>query len=146
MAEVAAGAVLIDPTVNELLLLHQRSDDRWCIPKGHVEPGESALEAARREVTEETGLDEFSLLEELGPATHRYFDPKRDRSVVKTSIYFLGVASKEDPLHLEAGFDEARWVAPSSALGLLRYENEREIVRTLERRLQNPGRPPGGSP
>jgi bis(5'-nucleosidyl)-tetraphosphatase len=133
VAEVAAGALLVAPSTGELFVLHQRADDRWCFPKGHVERGESALEAARREIVEESGLAEFTLEEELGAVTYRYYDEKRDLSVVKTSIYFLGYAPHA-PLQLESGFDAGRWVASPEARALLRYDNERELVSGVERR------------
>ena len=54
---VAVGAVIVQ---DERLLLVQRANDpgagRWAVPGGHVEPGETRAEAARREVLEETGL------------------------------------------------------------------------------------------
>jgi 8-oxo-dGTP pyrophosphatase MutT (NUDIX family) len=40
----------------EVLLVHRPRYDDWSFPKGKCEPGESFLDAARREVTEETGL------------------------------------------------------------------------------------------
>lgn len=55
---VAVGAVIVQ---DERLLLVQRANDpgagRWAVPGGHVEPGETLAEAARREVLEETGLE-----------------------------------------------------------------------------------------
>lgn len=138
VAEVAAGAVLVDPANREILLIHQAADDRWCFPKGHVEPGETALEAARREVAEETGLTAFSLAEELDAVTYRYYDPVRRVSVVKTSIYYVGEAPRSE-LQLESGFDRARWAPSASAIRLLKYENERELVRRLENRRADPG-------
>ena len=38
-------------------LLYQDARDRWTIPKGHIEPGETAQVTAKREIGEETGLD-----------------------------------------------------------------------------------------
>ena len=55
---VAVGAVIVQ---DERLLLIQRTNDpgagRWAVPGGHVEPGETLADAARREVLEETGLE-----------------------------------------------------------------------------------------
>ncbi len=53
--------LLVDPT--GAILLQERDSgapthaDQWCTPGGHVEPGESPVEAARRELLEETGID-----------------------------------------------------------------------------------------
>ena len=44
------------------ILLIQDSKERWTIPKGHIEPGETAKVTAKREVEEETGLSNISVL------------------------------------------------------------------------------------
>lgn len=135
VAELAAGAVLVTPGPHpRLLLIHESSEDRWCFPKGHVEPGESADDAARREVEEETGLLDFVLEEELAVVTYRFYSQRRDRSVVKSSVYFLASCRQSAP-QLEAGFDTARWCTPAEALPLLEYANDRAVVRAVVRRL-----------
>jgi 8-oxo-dGTP pyrophosphatase MutT (NUDIX family) len=141
VAEVAAGAVLTTRAPPfAILLIHERSEDRWCFPKGHVEPGESALEAARREVEEETGLADFSLEEELAAITYRFYQPRHRRSVVKTSIYYLGRSERTDP-HLEPGFDRFVWATPSEARRLVSYEQDRAVVDAAARRLRRSRRP-----
>jgi len=131
VAEVAAGALLVSPQ-GRTLLLHHSGEDRWCFPKGHIEPGESALTAARREIEEETGLREVELDDELLSTTYRFFDPGRDRSVVKTAIYYRG-RSPEGPLQLEPIFDRARWCDLTEARTLVSYEGERTAVDALAR-------------
>lgn len=56
---LAAGAVVQDERGRVLLVLRAYDPEAgaWTIPGGHVEPGESLQQAARREVFEETGLD-----------------------------------------------------------------------------------------
>lgn len=64
---LAAGAVVQDDLGRVLLVLraHDPEAGRWTIPGGHVEPGESLAECARRELREETGL-EVGVGRELG--------------------------------------------------------------------------------
>lgn len=146
VAEVAAGAVLATRrSPVKILLIHEASEDRWCFPKGHIEPGESALEAARREVEEETGLTVFSLQEELATITYRFYQPRRDRSVVKTSIYYLGRSARAVP-RLEPGFDRFVWARPAEARRLVSYDQDRSVVDAAVRRLRPGSRsaPPAG--
>lgn len=52
-----AGAWVIDEANRALLIRHEAGPDRWGVPGGGHEPGETMAETARREVREETGLD-----------------------------------------------------------------------------------------
>jgi ADP-ribose pyrophosphatase YjhB (NUDIX family) len=53
---LACSAVIFDPTKQKLLLTRRVDNGRWCLPGGHMELGESVIEACAREVWEETGL------------------------------------------------------------------------------------------
>ena len=120
-----------------LLLLHHTKEGRWCFPKGHVEAGESVREAATREVGEETGIRDFRLADEVASVTYRFYDPRPQLSVVKTSIYFLGLTSVT-AVHPEELFDSFRWVDPSTAIEMLPYDTDREVVRGAAKMLARP--------
>jgi len=134
VAELAAGAVVVDPKTRQILLLHESDEDRWCFPKGHVEPGETLLEAARREIAEETGLSKLDFQGELGEVAYRFYNPKREYNVFKTSVYFLaltdGTATRLEPI-----FDDARWISTHDAQALLKFETDRRILAAAVDRL-----------
>jgi len=50
-------AVIFDSDRNRAFLTRREDNGRWCLPGGHVQPGESVTEACQREVLEETGLE-----------------------------------------------------------------------------------------
>src|SRR5215213_2435161 len=80
-----AGAVVVrgQGASAEVLLVSAKKDPRqWIFPKGHVEPGESAAEAALREMREEGGVD-GRIIRPIGVST---YESGKDR--VKVS-YFL---------------------------------------------------------
>jgi bis(5'-nucleosidyl)-tetraphosphatase len=133
-AELAAGAALVDPTRRELLLLHLTEEDRWCFPKGHVESGETVEAAARREVEEETGLPGLPLGPEIGQVTYRFYQPRKNRSVVKTVVYFV-VPTSVRAVRPEPIFDTARWVPVDDARGLVEFDADRKVIELVEQWL-----------
>jgi 8-oxo-dGTP pyrophosphatase MutT (NUDIX family) len=54
---VGCTAAIFNATGQRLLLTRRADNGQWCLPGGHMEPGESAAEACAREVREETGLE-----------------------------------------------------------------------------------------
>ena len=53
---ISTSAVIFDHAQQKILLTRRSDNGRWCLPGGHMEPGESISEACIREVEEETGL------------------------------------------------------------------------------------------
>jgi len=60
----SAGGIIVGPE-GKVILVEQHANS-WSFPKGGIEAGESELDAARREIFEETGLRDVSLVELLG--------------------------------------------------------------------------------
>lgn len=80
----AAGGVVINDK-NEILWIYRF--DKWDLPKGHVEEGESIEETAIREVEEECGVSGLTLKKELPTTYHIYMH--KGRYVLKKSHWFL---------------------------------------------------------
>ncbi len=138
VAEIAAGAILAQEEAPELLLLHHAEEDRWCFPKGHVEEDESLLEAAVREITEETGLKEFTLRQELGEVAYRFYDPRREVNVFKTTVYFLAF-TPDRMAHPEPLFDSYEWLDPRAAFERVAYDTDRRMIERAQTPLATRG-------
>jgi len=54
---VGCSGVVFDGERRKILLTRRADNGRWCLPGGHVEPGETVAEACIREMREETGLE-----------------------------------------------------------------------------------------
>ena len=119
----AAGGVLVRDD-GRVAVVHRPRYDDWTLPKGKLLPGESEVDAARREVLEETG-HEGTIVADLG--TVEYTVVRRGEERPKTVRYYLmDAADGAFVPHDEV--DALRWVEPREAERLLSYARDREVL------------------
>lgn len=111
--EIPAAGGLVTNNSKYLFIFRK---GKWDLPKGKIDKGESPEEAALREVSEETGLKNFSIIHQLPSTWHVYyskFDPPGSKPVLKETKWFLMKAEPGQTLVPEQGeeIEEVCWFA-----------------------------------
>lgn len=110
----------------EYLLIKHLNGEHWSFPKGHMEKGETAIQTAKREILEETGLD--VLINEDIFASTLYF-PKKD--VIKHVVFFLAESNSKIITIQESEVLSYKWVSEEEVLDALTYENDKQLFKKL---------------
>lgn len=121
-------------TQERLYILLQYQRGYWDFAKGKLEEGENALEAAIREVKEETNLD-VNIHPGFEEALHYYFR-ERTGMVHKTVTFFIGEAISQEVV-LSWEHMNYMWLPYQAALNQLNFENAKDILRKAEAFLVN---------
>lgn len=129
--EPTAGGVIFrrsgkNKNAIEILLIAD-SKNRWTIPKGHIEEGETPRQTAEREIQEETGLKKMRIMDWLGKINFRY--RRLNVLVLMTTEIFLvealGDTDKIVPQEWMAGI---KWMPVNQALEAIEYEDISKLI------------------
>lgn len=123
----------------QVLVIHQygsRGDTYWGFPKGHREQSEKGIEAARRELKEETGLT--ARLDETATFEQRYIFTFKGTTIHKKVTYYLGYVREKKLKLEESELAGAKWCSLRSARDLLTHDVTKamfdEVVVSVTRR------------
>ena len=129
--QVSAGGVAyrLNDASHEVAIISVRPSGRWQLPKGIVDEGESAEQAAVREVREEAGI-ETDLVAPIQTIQYWYYGDRRGERVrFRKQVHFYLLAYRggdiRDHDHEVA---EVRWAGFAEAAGLLAFKSEREVL------------------
>lgn len=133
---VSAGGVVLN-TLGQVLIISQGGTS-WSLPKGHIEVDEEPLQAAVREILEESGINQLDLVQNLG-AYGRYKIGKisgEDKGEWKVMVFFLFKTKQiqlnpQDPRH-----PEARWVNPDQVESLLTHPKDKAFFKSIRSQIK----------
>ena len=132
--EFSAGGVVVRRMQGRPFVAVVRVRDQiLALPKGHPDGEESAAEAARREVREETGL-EAEVVERLGDV--KYWYVRGGERVMKIVAFFLFRYRSGSVENHDHEVEEALWIPLDDAPRRLAYKGEREMAETAISRLR----------
>lgn len=128
----SAGGVVLNKK-GEVLVVSQHGNS-WSLPKGHIDTGESAVKAAKREIKEEAGVGRLKLIKELG-RYRRYRigrnGKKEDRSELKTIHLFLFKTSQTKLKPLDPKNPEAKWLKREKVALLLTHPKDKIFFKKV---------------
>jgi 8-oxo-dGTP pyrophosphatase MutT (NUDIX family) len=124
----SAGGVLV--VGDRVVVLVKRLNSEVRLPKGRCDAGETAAQAALREVAEETGFGDLGLRRELGALTTEYTSGGRR---LRRSATFFQMELRSWRRCARDVRDAHRfavlWMPVGEALAALTFEDEREFLR-----------------
>lgn len=141
--EKSAGAIIFYPAKTrgsargasknkkqiEYLLLHHEAG-HWDFPKGNIEKGEKETDTVKREVKEETGLENIEIAEGFKEWI-KYFYKSRGKTIFKVVTFYLaGTRKKKIKISWEhVGY---KWLPYKEALEKLTFQNAKEILKRAD--------------
>jgi len=131
--EKSAGAIIFRKEGNEIyyLLLHYPSSakaprDYWDLPKGHIEKGEKIEKTVKREVKEETGLEDLKFVEGFKEWIKYFF--KFDGKNIFKIVTFLLAETKTEDVKISFEHIDYKWLSYEEAIKQLTFKNAKEIL------------------
>ena len=131
----SAGGVVINKK-GEVLVVSQHGMS-WSLPKGHLDEGEDALTAAKREIFEESGIGDLTLVRDLGfyERSRIGLDRAEDLSELKKIHMFLFRTNETVLNPMDPANPEARWVAKEKVAELLTHKKDKLFFESIWKSL-----------
>ena len=112
-----------------VVLLIKDRFGHWSWPKGHIDKGESTVNAAIREIREETGLKKVTLVKKIGKT--QYYHRLKGKLMFKTVFLYLFKTHQATFKIQKDEIDDARWFAPAEAIGKVKYKDAKMLLRKV---------------
>lgn len=131
---MSAGGVVVNKD-GQIVIVNQKHKS-WSLPKGHVEENEDILNAAKREVHEETGIAELTLIQQFEPYSRYAMDHENgdNKEELKTMHFFLFTTTEQTLSPQDADNPEAIWVEKGEVEAYLTHPEDKKFFREVVRK------------
>ena len=125
--QFSAGGVVYREEPLRVILIKPSGKDRWQLPKGWIDQGETSEQAAVREVREEAGVT-AEVGQKIETVKVFFKDDRTKENVIKMVTFYLMkyVSGETKDHHWET--EEVEWIAPKEALEKLTFKSEKEVL------------------
>ena len=130
--EISCGVVLVN--FGTVLLL-QYPQGHWDLPKGHVEDDEEYTETMKRELGEETGIEEITIVPNFHLTTKYSF--KHKGKSIKKQVHWYLAHTEQLRVTLSNEHRDYIWLDWESAMKLITHHETREVVKNAQQFLHH---------
>ena len=127
----SVGAVILNPK-NQVLIMFQKQNKYWELPKGKVEPGEEKVEMVtlRREIKEETGLDDLDIVKGFRD-NFRYQFKLHGSFIKKNNIYYIAKVTNSK-VKLSEEHTDYKWLSFAEANKIFKHKNQKILLNKVK--------------
>jgi len=136
--EKSAGAIVFRKEGNKIyyLLLHYKAG-HWEFPKGHIEKNESEEDTVKREIEEETGIDDIEIIKGFKEYVKYFFrksynlknEARKKAPLVFKIVVFYLAKTKTKKVKISFEHQGYKWLPYKQAFEQLTFKNAREILK-----------------
>ncbi|MBR3654071.1 MAG: NUDIX domain-containing protein [Elusimicrobia bacterium] len=134
--ETSVGAFIYKIEKEEILflLVYSERNKEWGFPKGHVEPDETELETAKREIKEETGIENIEFVKNFR-CTDTYkikgtLSTTKNRIIDKNVIYYLARTREDFKCSCDNEIGQGKWLNCDRAIEHLKHDNQKKLLKS----------------
>ena len=133
---VSAGGVVINR--QRMVLVVNQNGTSWSLPKGHVNGGEEPIQAAIREIMEESGITDLHFLCVLGAYGRSKLGQNtgEDKQEWKVLLFFLFKTNQNELNPKDPHHPHARWVHPDEVEALLTHPKDKAFYKSIRDQIK----------